>query len=133
MNSLVSSHLLTVEWTQAASDPLRLSPGFPLMHFSKARSVRLLMTVWTMSCCLSAMLKRCISSPMPESAGDMGAAPTDADGPKPPPASSENAFSPEDEEESEESDDRFQKPMARGEGGGGMNYYCIWTDCECKD
>ena len=61
MNSFVSSHLHTVAFTHATSFPLKLSPGFPVMHFSNDLSASVLMTVLTIICCLKATLNCSIS------------------------------------------------------------------------
>lgn len=76
MNSFVSNHLQTVAFTHAASFPVKLSPGFPVMHFSKAFSVKVFMTVWTIICCCNA-IENCCMSPKP--------APTELAPPPPPP------------------------------------------------
>ena len=93
MNSFVSNHLHTVAWTHAASFPLKLSPGFPVMHFSKALSVNVLMTVWTIICCRNAS-ENCCMSPNPV-ADDMSAS-------SPPPNEDEGEAKLVSEEENEE-------------------------------
>mmetsp|Transcript_14108 Transcript_14108/g.29686 ORF Transcript_14108/g.29686 Transcript_14108/m.29686 type:complete len:206 (-) Transcript_14108:236-853(-) len=65
MNSFVSNHLQTVAFTQATSFPLKLSDGFPVIHFSNALSVKLLITACTIICWRNAKEKFCIS-PNPE-------------------------------------------------------------------
>jgi hypothetical protein len=76
MNSFVSNHLQTVAFTHAASFPLKLSPGFPVMHFSNALSANVLMTVWTIICCLRAREKYCMS-PSPAADVVRGSSPTE--------------------------------------------------------
>jgi len=61
INSFVSNHLHTVAFTHAASFPLKLSPGLPVIHFSNALSVNVLITVWTIICCRNANENCCIS------------------------------------------------------------------------
>ena len=110
MNSFVSSHLLTVAWTHAASFPLRLSPGRLVMHFSKALSVKLLITVCTIICCRICSANCCISEPPTP----RPAAPPDMDMSFPP------VSNPLDESEKDcsaggagsESPPRFQNPMS---------------------